>query len=110
MTNPNVKPGDKRWVWHFDELKEVEVLDTFEYGVLHIEVRGFAYSDFYETRHEAIEHRLRILASRARRLDPKSLSFAEEFEEWQKLARSTELALSGKKTYERDSSHCDASN
>lgn len=104
----NVKIGDKRWVWHFDELKEIEVIGTFEMsGWFFIEETGFAYHTFYENRHEAIEDRLLMLAGMARRLNPKSINFSEQFGEWQELARSTEQALEKRAAYERGSGHRD---
>jgi hypothetical protein len=93
----NVKIGDKRWVWHFDELKEIEIIGTFEMsGGFFIEERGFAYHEFYENRHEAIEARLLLLAAKARKLGEigtNSFYFEVLFDEWLELSRSTELAL-----------------
>ncbi len=56
--------GEKRWVWHFDILKEVLVNGVYEIqGRPHIEYGGFATDNFYKTRLAAVEARVVLLCA-----------------------------------------------
>lgn len=58
------KVGEKRWIWHYDDLRQVDVRGTYEIsGRLHIEYGGFATPFFFKDRLSAIEYRVRFLCA-----------------------------------------------
>jgi len=94
----NVKSGDKVFVWMFDELQEIEVMDVTELsGRVAVTWPGYISVDFYSTRAEAIESRLLSLCSTALRIaklrEKGNTDWTIEFNDWIRSAESTKRAL-----------------